>query len=223
VPRNTEQESIDFILKSITESIPKKYNLDPIKDIAIASPGKKSLVGVVNLNKEIRKTLNPTAKSPNLSPGDKVVYRNNDRNLGLVNGDTGIIQDIQDGKCIVDFGSGAGHDGSGIVKVPEDKWPLMHLAFCTTVHVTQGSETPCIITPMHQCHYSLLIRNLIFTAMTRARKLTVIVGEPKALTRAINNNSPEMRYTGLCSLIKKYFQAAKIEVAPAADIPLASN
>lgn len=201
VPRKTAAESLQFILDSVCDKLPAQRHFDPVIDIQVISPGKKSEIGVTELNKQLRNRLNPGKEIySGFRLNDKVINRQNIWQLGIVNGDVGrVIESAQRGMK-VDFGIGTGLDGSGIVEFSEDReyaGGSLHLAYCMTIHASQGSEFKAVIMPCHMAHYKLLFRNLIYTGLTRARKLSCVVGDIKALQHAIETSVTDKRQTGL--------------------------
>lgn len=198
VPRESHGKSVSTFLDYVCDKIPEKYGYDPINDIQVLSPGKKSDVGTKNLNDLLRDRLNPGG-----NPGfmgfkvkDKVINRVNNLGLGIVNGDVGFVKEVGKKGMIVDFGVGDTQITAG------DKVSL-HLAYCFTVHSSQGSEFPVVLTACHKTHYQLLFRNLIYTAVTRARNLSMVIGEPKAFLGAIERTVVDKRQTGLARLLAR--------------------
>jgi exodeoxyribonuclease V alpha subunit len=142
--------------------------------------------------------------------GDKVVNNKNDKKLLIVNGDTGIIKDINVGKTDatieIDFGVGAGINGDGIVRMTAEQFSKVSLAYCTTVHKGQGSEFPVAIIPIHQCHVFTLTRQLIYTGLTRSRQLGLFIGDNRTLKAAIANVGSLRRKTALKGMLKSEFK-----------------
>jgi exodeoxyribonuclease V alpha subunit len=206
VPTKHEDETFTKILDWATEKIPAQRKFDPVMDIQILAPGKKSTVGVKNLNDKLRERLNPESPARPMGYrgfrlGDKVINKKNNYNLDIVNGDVGKVIEIGKEGMVVDFGAGTGKDGTGKVQIEKDAGDSIFLAYAYTVHGSQGSEFACQITPVHRCHYTLLFQNLIYTAMTRAKQLSMIVGDPDAFRHAIQNTVTDKRQTGLGELL----------------------
>lgn len=202
VHRPTPEQTADFIIESVTKKIPHQRGVDPVTDIQVLSPGKKSDVGTTALNKRLREALNPGKEIyRGFRLNDKVINRKNILPLGVVNGDVGKILEISSSGATVDFGPGAGLAGDGIVEYSADNQygngESLHHAYCFTIHSSQGSEFPVVIMPCHQSHYKLLFRNLIYTGITRAKKLACIVGDINALRHAIETSVTDKRMTGL--------------------------
>jgi exodeoxyribonuclease V alpha subunit len=161
----------------------------------------KGVVGVENLNRELQKALNPATHDPRSTNhelerfgrlfrvGDKVMQLVNDYDKGVFNGDLGIIQQIDREKNTVDIRFDDVDVGFEFTDM-DDVVP----AYATTIHKSQGSEYPCVIIPVLTQHYVMLQRNLIYTAITRGRRLVVLIGTPKALAIAINNNQTAQRF-----------------------------
>jgi exodeoxyribonuclease V alpha subunit len=206
-PSNDVEQTKAKIVDYIVNKIPSKMGLDPLKDIQALSPGKKSAVGTVDLNNALRDALNPPKKGQRtyrgFRVGDRVINRRNIFNLGIVNGDVGMVKDVTTSGMLVDFGPGAGADGKGMVEIGGENGDDIYLSFCFTIHSSQGSEFPCVVMPIHKSHYQLLFRNLVYTGWTRARRYCFTLGDPEALSLAINNPVTEKRVTGLQALLRR--------------------
>ncbi len=201
VPRATPEQTADFIIDSVTKKIPAQRGFDPITEIQVLSPGKKSDVGTTALNKRLREALNPGKDVYKIFRlNDKVINRKNLPALGVVNGDVGKVIEISPKGLTVDFGPGASLDGGGFVEFKadtENAGDSLHHAYCFTIHSSQGSEFPVVLIPCHKAHYKLLFRNLIYTGATRAKNLSCIVGDISALRHAIETSVTDKRITGL--------------------------
>jgi len=157
----------------------------------------RGIIGTRNLNLILQKALNPS-KDPLIKMGrtfhvhDKVMQLRNNYDKNVFNGDVGRIQKIDriEQELYVDF------DGEVVSYDFSDIDQLM-LAYAVSVHKYQGSECPCIIMPVHTTHYMMLFRNMLYTGMTRGKRLVILVGTTKALSMAIRNNKVTKRYSGL--------------------------
>ena len=180
-----------------SERIPKRFGFHPVKDIQVLTPMHRGTIGVANLNLELQKNLNPDLEeiihgSRTFKIADKVMQITNNYDKEVFNGDIGWISGInrEDREITIDFdGRPITYDFSELDEVV--------LAYAISVHKSQGSEYPAVVLPVMTQHYLLLQRNLIYTGITRAKKLVVLVGTKKALAIAIKNNKPQMRYTHL--------------------------
>ncbi|MFW6131500.1 MAG: ATP-dependent RecD-like DNA helicase [Candidatus Aminicenantaceae bacterium] len=204
---NDEQKVFDMIITLCASRIPEKLGLTPISlDIQVISPMYKGLVGVNNLNRELQKKLNPYRdglKRGNIEMRiqDKVMQIKNNYQKEIFNGDIGTIVDIdkQTYQITVDF------DGKAVVYRGEEMNEIV-LAYAISVHKSQGSEYQAVVIPLLTQHYIMLQRNLLYTALTRAKRLSVVVGSHKALYIAINNNKPVKRN----SLVKQKLEQSKL-------------
>ena len=184
------------------ERIPRRYNLDPVRDIQVLSPMHRGIIGVQNLNERLQQELNPQTNSVRFGSttfklGDKVMQTSNNYDKEVYNGDIGWIKLLDDvlNTVTIDF------DGREVVYQNSELDEIV-LAYAVSVHKSQGSEYAAVIIPVATQHYIMLQRNLIYTALTRARKLAILIGTQKALAIAINNNKVQERYTNLSMRLK---------------------
>jgi exodeoxyribonuclease V alpha subunit len=191
------EKALNQILTLCSERIPKHFGFHSIRDIQVLTPMHKGTIGAINLNIELQKRLNPDQQS--ITHGsrafklhDKVMQIVNNYDKEVFNGDIGWVSriDQEDRELTIDF------DGR---LIPYDFSDLdeIVLAYAISVHKSQGSEYPVVILPVTTQHYMLLQRNLIYTGITRAKKLVVLIGTKKALAIAIRNNKPQLRFTHL--------------------------
>lgn len=190
----------DLIVKSVASSLPKRFGYDPLRDIQVLAPMNRGVVGATNLNDVLQNALNPAGPrkaefdrgNRAFRVGDKVIQRVNNYKLEVFNGDLGTIEliDLEEQMVVVRFADR---------KVFYDFTDVAELAhgFCVTVHKSQGSEYPAVVLPLHTSHFLMLSRNLLYTALTRAKKTVVMVGSTKALAVAMNNQEAIHRFTGL--------------------------
>lgn len=196
-----ESEAPEDVLKNlmtlVTQRLPKKYGYDPLKDIQVLTPMRKGMIGADNLNTVLQESLNKNQNyifraGRKFALGDKVMQIRNDYKKEVYNGEIGFITeiDLQEQQLIVKM------DEREILYEFTDLDELV-LAYAVSVHKFQGSQGPCIVIPIHTSHYALLMRNLVYTAVTRAQKHVVIIGNKKALFIAVKNDEVKKRYTGL--------------------------
>jgi exodeoxyribonuclease V alpha subunit len=194
------EKAVENIVDLATKRIPEKFGFDPTTDIQVLSPMRKGPLGILELNRRLRDTINPHREGVVekrigdrvLRLGDKVMQLRNSYDKGVFNGDIGVISDIDnvEGTITVDFDS---------AKPSYDYTELDQLthAYCISIHKSQGSEHPVSLTVIHNSHYVMLQRNLLYTAITRAKKLVVLVGTQKAINMAVRNSTVADRHTGL--------------------------
>jgi exodeoxyribonuclease V alpha subunit len=198
INQEDEEKAFQLIMELCSTRIPQKLGLPPLSpEIQVISPMYRGLVGVDHLNRELQKRLNPSSEglklgSRQLKVRDKVMQLRNNYEKDIYNGDIGSIVHIDKNffRVFVDF------DGRVLV-YEKDELNEITLAYALSVHKAQGSEYQAVVIPLMTQHYIMLQRNLFYTALTRAKRLCVIVGTFKALHIAIKNNKPILRNTRL--------------------------
>ncbi len=197
IEQEEPEKVLGIILELVKERIPNRFGFDPIDDIQVLTPMHKGVVGAGNLNTELQQALNPVPDSlirggKNFRLQDKVMQIQNNYEKEVFNGDLGRIVrvDQESQEVTIDFDSR---------RVPYDYSDLdeVVLAYAISIHKSQGSEYPAVVIPILTQHYVLLQRNLIYTAVTRGRKLVVLVGTRTALAMGIRNDKTKKRYTFL--------------------------
>lgn len=204
------EQVIDRIVTMVKTRIPSKFGLDPFKDVQILSPMNKSELGVANLNRVLQESLNPsrgpqqeiTRFGVTFRVGDKVIQTQNNYTREVFNGDIGRVLGIDQTDQLLN----AEFDGR-VVEYEFSDLDELQLAYCTSIHKSQGSEYPAVVIPLHGQHYIMLQRNLVYTGITRGRKLVAVVGSRKALWRAVNTNEQSRRF----SLLKWRLQQPEAE------------
>ncbi len=203
IATDTPEAIHDRLLDLVTERIPSRFGLHPIRDVQVMCPMNRGLLGTRSLNAELQRRLNAHAQ-PSVSrygwtfaPGDKVVQTVNNYHKEVFNGDIGCIAriDLEEGLIFVDV------DGREI-SYELAELDEIALAYAITVHKSQGSEYPAVVIPLATQHYTLLERNLLYTGVTRGKRLVVIVGQPKALSMAVRHARSKRRLTHLAARIK---------------------
>ena len=187
------KRAIEFMI----ERIPRKFSMTPLEDVQVLVPMRRSLLGTENLNVEIQNALNPSGEAlvrggSVFRIGDRVMQLRNNYDKDVYNGDVGFIRsvDVSARSMVVLF------DGRPVTYESGDLDELV-LAYATTIHKSQGSEYPAVIVIIHTQHYVMLQRNLLYTAITRGRKLVLLMGSPYAIDRAIQTNTVQERRTSL--------------------------
>ncbi len=193
----------DLVVDIVKYRLPERFNLDPVEDIQIIVPMYRGPAGVSNLNERLQAALNPAGRKAEQSiggavfrVGDKVIQTSNNYDKDVFNGDVGRIRAFNKKENIMKVA----FDDRFVEYESTEAYELMH-AYAITVHRSQGSEYPVVVMPVITQHYMLLQRNLLYTAITRARQMVVIVGSTKALAMAVNNNSVAQRYTALAGRV----------------------
>lgn len=201
-----EPEKIqETVIKLVTERIPERFNFDPIHDIQVLVPMNKSLLGTKTFNSELQKVLNPNHTSGIEKYGvtfavqDKVMQIENNYDKGVFNGDMGIVTEIDEEEqivCVV-------FDGSIEVEYSYNELDQLMLAYCCSIHRSQGAEYKAVIMVVHTQHYALLQKNLVYTGVTRGKQLVILIGSKKAVAIAVKNQIVKPRYTQLKSRLAK--------------------
>ena len=222
MPRRSGEDIVGTIVQLCSKRLPASYGYDPLKQIQVLTPMRKGVTGVNNLNIELQKFLNPPEKWKKekicrdftLREGDRVMQIKNNYNLrwekgdnyssggcGVFNGDMGIVQEIDDEeeKVVVLF------DDEKIVEYDFSILDELEPAFAVTIHKSQGSEFPAVIIPLFQGPQILLTRNLLYTAITRAKDLVILVGMDRVLYEMVENERETLRYSGLSDKLRKGF------------------
>jgi exodeoxyribonuclease V alpha subunit len=191
------EKGVQLILRLLREKIPGRFKLDPVDDIQVLTPMQRGELGARNLNLVLQKALNPTGEDIQrygwtFRIGDKVMQVVNDYEKDVFNGDIGRVASIdrEEQELTVNF------DGKPVAYDFGELDELM-LSYAVTIHKSQGSEYPCVVIPLHTQHYMLLQRNLLYTAITRGRKLVVLVGTRKAVAMAVKRVQASRRITTL--------------------------
>jgi exodeoxyribonuclease V alpha subunit len=197
IQQEDPEKVLDIILELAKERIPRRFGLDPFDDIQVLTPMHRGVIGAENLNRRLQETLNPDRDlvrrgDSELRLLDKVMQIKNNYDKDVFNGDIGRVSRIDPSgqEVVIRF-----EDQDVIYGFPE--LDEIILAYAISVHKSQGSEYPAVIIPVTTQHFLLLQRNLMYTAVTRGRRLVVMVGTRKALAIAVGNAEPQRRYTRL--------------------------
>lgn len=192
------EQAVPRIVELVVRRIPRRFGFDPIKDIQVLCPMNRGGVGARSLNIELQAALNPAGEKKverfgwTFAPCDKVMQIENDYDKDVYNGDIGMIEgvDLDEGEVAVNF------DGRTVTFVLGELDTLVP-AYAATIHKSQGSEYPAVVIPVLTQHYAMLQRNLIYTGVTRGKKLVVLVGQKKAVAIAVKNVSGRRRWSKL--------------------------
>ena len=192
------ETAVQRILELVKTRIPKRFGLNPIREIPVLCPMNRGGVGTRSLNIELQAALNPVGERKverfgwTFAPGDKVMQIENDYDKEVYNGDIGYIDDVdpEAGELVASF------DGRSVTYGFGELDTLVP-AYTATIHKSQGSEYPAVIIPVLTQHYPMLQRNLLYTGLTRGKRLVVLVGQKKAIAIAVRNVSGRRRWSKL--------------------------
>ena len=206
IEESDPDKALEIIKRLVTLRMPQKFGLDPVRDIQVLTPMHRGSVGTARLNLELREALNTCQGSKvlrmgrTLQEGDKVMQIRNNYEKDVYNGDIGTVVRIdgEESRVIVEMDSGrVSYDFSELDE-------LIH-AYAVSIHKSQGSEYPAVVIPIMTQHYMMLQRNLLYTGITRGKKLVVVIGTRKAVAIAVKNDKTRKRYTRLAERLKSCF------------------
>ena len=202
IPQDDPAKALDYALDFMVTRIPRHFHMEPLQDVQVLTPMRRNLLGSENLNAAIQQRLNGTGPSIQrggmcFRVGDRVMQLRNNYDKDVFNGDVGFVQEVQtaDRSLVVLF------DGKPVEYRAGDLDELT-LAYATTIHKSQGSEYPAVIVLLHRQHFMMLQRNLLYTAITRGRKLVLVIGAAWAVKQAIETNTVRERRTTLAERVK---------------------
>jgi len=203
IKRDNPVELSDLLIDLVANRLPKKLQLDPIRDIQVLTPMKRGELGSWNLNQRLQEALNPAGQGvkrlgSHWRKGDKVMQVVNNYDKDVFNGDSGIIVDVElvseevrvqfvDRQVTYDF---------------NELDELVH-GFAVTIHKSQGSEYPVVVIPLHTQHYVLLQRNLLYTAVTRGKQMVILLGSSRAVGMAVGRVESRQRVTRLAARLQQ--------------------
>ena len=201
VERKDPAKALETIVELVSSRIPRKFGLDPIRDVQVLAPMHRGNTGVARINEAIQQALNPNGEPlPRRSfrCGDKVMQLRNNYELDVYNGDVGLVKvvDAEARELMVQF------DDRSVLYSFDDLDNLT-LAYAVTVHKSQGSEYPAVVLLLLPQHYLLLQRNVLYTAITRGKKLVIIVGDQRAVEMSIGNTTVATRHSRLSDRLRK--------------------
>jgi exodeoxyribonuclease V alpha subunit len=202
VPSESTADIQRRLLLVVAERIPDRFSMDPHCDIQVLTPMNKGPLGTRALNTLLQERLNPHASrkiiryETTYAEGDKVIQMVNNYDKEVFNGDLGRIAVVDEEENTISVL----YDGREVL-YEFGELEEIALAYAITIHKSQGSEYPAVVIPLSMQHFSMLERNLVYTAVTRAKKLVMIIGDPKALSVAVGNKRSSQRMTGLAEMI----------------------
>ena len=201
--KESNEEVVETLVKYCTQNLPRYYHVDAFRDIQVLTPMQRGTCGAANLNQVLQEAMNPTRiflhrGGTQYRLRDKVMQIRNDYDKEVFNGDIGTVTkvDMEERELTVDF------DGRDVVYDVTELDELV-LAYAVTIHKAQGSEYPIVVMPFTMSHFVMLQRNLLYTGVTRAKKILVLIGEKKAVYYAIKNEKTTERNTKLAERLRE--------------------
>jgi exodeoxyribonuclease V alpha subunit len=199
IPEDDPQAAAQLIRSLVCERLPRRYGLDPVRDIQVLSPMHRGAMGCQHLNDLLRAALNPGAGGAGggggFRRGDKVMQVRNNYDLDAFNGDLGLVADASGEGCRVDM-------GGRLLEYSLMDLDDLTLAYAVTVHKSQGSEYPAVVMALGMEHYIMLNRPLLYTGVTRGKQLVVLAGSGRALRKAVETADPTRRNARLDKRIR---------------------
>ena len=205
IERDEPEKVAATLVKLVKERIPQRFGFDPIRDVQVLCPMNRGSLGVRELNSALQQALNPVQAGETVVERfgwrfrmrDKVIQTENDYDKDVFNGDVGTIERIDPAEHEVTI-----RFDERRVQYDFGELDEVSLAYAVTIHKSQGSEFPAVVIPIATQHYMLLQRNLIYTGITRGKKLVVLIGQKKAMGIAVHNDRPQRRYSGLLTSLR---------------------
>lgn len=203
VSRREAEEAAETIKELVTVRIPRRFGFDPLRDVQVLTPMHRGPAGTGALNQLLQAALNPTGPAvehhgQTFRVGDKVLQLKNDYDREVYNGDLGVVQRVDE----ENRGVTVRFDGRDVDYQDADI-EMLTLAYATSIHKSQGSEYPAVVIPLLTSHFVMLSRNLVYTAVTRGKKLCVLVADPRALKLALGEVRREDRVTRLAERLRQ--------------------
>lgn len=203
VQRRDPEEAAALVVELATARIPKRFGLDPVRDVQVLTPMHRGPAGTQALNERLQAALNPEgpaleSRGQKLRVGDKVMQTRNDYERDVFNGDLGVIVAVEPAERRVRV-----RFDEREVELEDADLESLTLAYATSIHKSQGSEYPAVVLPLLSTHFVMLSRNLLYTAVTRAKRLCVLVADPRALRLALSEVRREERSTRLALRLRE--------------------
>ncbi len=201
--RGDPDACVETLVELVRDRIPSRFRFDPIRDVQVLAPMHKGSLGAQSLNERLQRELNPNGQELRKGDrifrrGDRVMQIKNNYDKEVFNGDVGFVDSVAMERLAVLMA-----DGRRVVYDDSDLDELV-LAYAVTVHKSQGSEYPVVVMPVHTQHFVMLRRNLLYTAMTRGKRLVVLVGTRRAAALAIRNDQTRQRFTRLAERVREF-------------------
>ena len=221
MPAEDPETAAARIVELVKTRIPKRFGFDAMRDIQVLCPMNRGGAGARSLNIELQAALNPAGERKverfgwTFAPGDKVMQIENDYDKEVYNGDIGLVADVdpEAGELTARF------EGRDLVYGFGELDAALVPAYAATVHKSQGSEYPAVVIPVLTQHYAMLKRNLLYTGVTRGKRLVVLVGQKKAVAIAVRNASGRRRWSKLDEWLARSTDGPERSVAYGVQLP----
>lgn len=202
IERTRPEQAAATVLELVTQRIPRRFSLDPMRDVQVLCPMHRGAAGTVHLNERLQQALNPQGPAlcrgaSTFRAGDRVMQLRNDYEREVFNGDQGMVRSVDAAQASIDVAF-----DERVVRYSETELDNLVLAYATTIHKSQGSEYPAIVIPFLTSHFVMLSKNLLYTAVTRARRLCVLVADPRAIQLALEVVQRDVRYSQLAQRLR---------------------
>jgi exodeoxyribonuclease V alpha subunit len=201
IDRGNPERARDTVVEVVAERTPDRYDLDPIRDVQVLAPMYRGAVGIDVLNERLQARLNPDgapALGERFRIGDRLIQTRNAHELGLMNGSIVFLRDDDPEEEVLAIDV----DEGGSLEISYDDAADLRLAYAISVHKAQGCEVPVVVAVCHRSHARMLTRPLVYTAVTRARRVCVVVGEQAAMAMAVGRDDSGSRHSGLAARLR---------------------
>jgi exodeoxyribonuclease V alpha subunit len=202
IDRANPERARDTVVEVVAERAPGRYGVDPIRGVQVLAPMYRGAVGIDALNERLQERLNPDgepALGERFRIGDRLIQTRNAHDLGLMNGSIVFLRDDDPDREVL----AVDVDEGGALDIPYDDAADLRLAYAISVHKAQGCEVPVVVTVCHRSHARMLTRPLVYTAITRARRACVVIGEQAALAQAVGRDDSGERHSGLADRLRQ--------------------
>jgi len=201
IERSQPERALETVVEVVAERAPRRFEVDPIREVQVLAPMYRGAVGIDALNERLQQRLNPRGRAAvgeRFRVGDRLIQTRNSHELGLMNGSIVFLRadDPDEEEILVDT------DEGGSLTIPYAETATLRLAYAISVHKAQGCEVPIVVGVCHRSHTRMLTRPLVYTAITRARRSCVLVGDRVALEGAVRRDDSGARHSGLAERLR---------------------
>jgi exodeoxyribonuclease V alpha subunit len=201
IERANPERALEAVIEVVSERAPARFGVDPVREVQVLAPMYRGAVGIDTLYERLQSRLNPRGKEvlgDRFRIGDRLIQTRNSHELGLMNGSIVFLRDDDpDGEEIL-----VDTDEGGELAIPYGETVTLRLAYAISVHKAQGCEVPVVVSVCHRSHSRMLTRPLLYTAITRARRSCVLIGDRAALDSAVRRDEGGSRYSGLADRLR---------------------